>query len=37
MKFGGYRYMEVNYTDKEWADFVAQNGNDLSKEYMKSE
>jgi len=37
MKFGGYRYMEVNYTDAEWADFVAQNGNDLSKEYMKSE
>jgi len=37
MKFGGYRYMEVNYTDAEWADFVAANGNDLSKEYMKSE
>ncbi len=37
MGFGGIRYMEVNYTDAEWADFVAQNGNDLSKEYMKSE
>lgn len=37
MGFGGIRYMEVNYTDAEWADFVAQNGNDLSAEYMKSE
>ena len=37
MGFGGLRYMEVNYTDAEWTDFVAQNGNDLSKEYMKSE
>ncbi len=37
MGFGGLRYMEVKYTDAEWADFVAQNGNDLSAEYMKSE
>ena len=37
MGFGGLRYMEVMYTDAEWADFVAANGNDLSKEYMKSE
>ncbi len=37
MKFGGMRYMVVNYTDAEWAEFVAANGNDLSKEYMKSE
>jgi len=37
MGFGGIRYMEVMYTDAEWADFVAANGNDLSKEYMKSE
>ena len=37
MGFGGIRYMEVNYTDEEWAKFVADNGNDLSKEYMKSE
>ncbi len=37
MGFGGYRYMEVNYTDAEWADYVAQNNNDLSAEYQKSE
>ena len=37
MGFGGFRYMEVNYTDAEWADFVAQNSNDLSAEYKKSE
>ena len=37
MGFGGIRYMEVNYTDAEWADFVAANNNDLSAEYKKSE
>ncbi len=37
MGFGGIRYMEVNYTDAEWTDFVAQNNNDLSTEYKKSE
>ena len=37
MGFGGMRYMEVNYTDAEWNEFVTANGNDLSKEYMKSE
>ncbi len=37
MGFGGIRYMEVNYTDAEWKDFVAQNNNDLSAEYKKSE
>ena len=37
MGFGGMRYIEVNYTDAEWAEFVAANGNDLSAEYMKSE
>ena len=37
MGFGGIRYMEVNYTDAEWAEFVAQNNNDLSAEYKKSE
>ncbi len=37
MGFGGMRYMEVNYTDAEWADYVAQNNNDLSAEYKKSE
>ena len=37
MGFGGIRYMEVNYTDAEWQAFVAQNNNDLSTEYKKSE
>ena len=37
MGFGGLRYMEVNYTDAEWAAFVAENNNDLSSEYKKSE
>ena len=37
MGFGGLRYMEVVYTDAEWADFVAANNNDLSAEYKKSE
>ena len=37
MGFGGIRYMEVNYTDAEWADFVKANNNDLSEEYKKSE
>ena len=37
MGFGGIRYMEVNYTDAEWAAFVAANNNDLSNEYKKSE
>ncbi|MBQ7363940.1 MAG: hypothetical protein IJW48_05790 [Clostridia bacterium] len=37
MGFGGIRYMEVNYTDAEWAAFVQANNNDLSTEYKKSE
>ena len=37
MGFGGMRYMEVNYTDAEWAEYVAANNNDLSSEYKKSE
>ncbi|MBE6659056.1 MAG: hypothetical protein E7604_11535 [Ruminococcaceae bacterium] len=37
MGFGGMRYMEVNYTDEEWAAYVAENNNDLSAEYKKSE
>ena len=37
MGFGGLRYMEVNYTDAEWAQYVANNGNDLTEEYKKSE
>ena len=37
MGFGGLRYIVVNYTDAEWAEFVAANNNDLSAEYKKSE
>ncbi|MBO5735656.1 MAG: hypothetical protein J6S15_06100 [Clostridia bacterium] len=37
MGFGGIRYMEVNYTDAEWTEFVKSNNNDLSAEYKKSE
>ena len=37
MGFGGIRYMEVNYTDAEWTNFVKANNNDLSTEYKKSE
>ena len=37
MGFGGLRYIEVVYTDAEWAEFVAANNNDLSAEYKKSE
>ena len=37
MGFGGLRYIEVNYTDAEWDAYVAQNNNDLSAEYKKSE
>ena len=37
MGFGGLRYIEVNYTDAEWAEYVAANNNDLSAEYKKSE
>ena len=37
MGFGGLRYIEVNYNDAEWEAYVAQNNNDLSSEYKKSE
>jgi ABC-type transport system substrate-binding protein len=37
MGFGGIRYMEVVYTDAEWAEFVKSNNNDLTAEYKKSE
>ena len=37
MGYGGFRYMEVNYTDDEWAQFVAANNNDLTEEYKKTE
>ena len=37
MGFGGIRYMEVNYTDAEWTEYVKANNNDLTNEYKKSE
>lgn len=37
MGLGGMRYMIVNYTDAEWADYVKANNNDLTSEYKKSE
>ncbi len=37
MGFGGMRYMVVNYTDAEWAEYVKANNNDLTEEYKKSE
>lgn len=35
--FGGIRYIKVNYTDTEWAQYVSDHGNDLSSEYLKTE
>ncbi len=37
MGFGGLRYIEPQYTDEEWTAFVAENNNDLTAEYKKSE
>ena len=37
MGFGGLQYMEVVYTDLEWADYIETNNGDLSNEYKKSE
>lgn len=37
MNFGGYRYLEVNYTDAEWTEYVKTQNNDLTEEYKKSE
>ncbi|MBE7080710.1 MAG: hypothetical protein E7371_05680 [Clostridiales bacterium] len=36
MGFGGVRYLQVNYTDSEWAAYVAAHNNDLSAEYKKT-
>ncbi len=35
--FGGIRYMNVEYTDAEWVEFVTANNGDLTNEYKKSE
>ena len=37
MRCGGLRYLVVNYTDAEWAEYVEANNGDLSTEYQKSE
>ena len=37
MGFGGIRYMEVNYNNAEWTDYVKSMGGNLEKEYKKSE
>ena len=37
MGHGGIRYMVVNFTDDEWAEFVEDNGNNLESEYKKTE
>lgn len=33
MAYGGMRYLVVNYTDAEWAEYVAAHNNDLTSEY----
>lgn len=37
MGYGGMRYLVVNYTDAEWAEYVAAHNNDLTNEYKKAE
>lgn len=37
MGYGGMRYLVVNYTDAEWAEYVAAHNNDLTSEYKKAE
>lgn len=37
MGYGGMRYLEVNYTDAEWAAYVKAHNNDLTAEYKKAE
>lgn len=37
MAYGGMRYLVVNYTDAEWAEYVAAHNNDLTNEYKKAE
>ena len=36
MGFGGMRYIEVNYTDEEWVEFVDENGHNLSEVYKET-
>ena len=37
MGFGGMRYLEVNYNDGEWAEFLTKYNNDLTEFYKQSE
>jgi hypothetical protein len=37
MGFGGMRYLEVNYNDGEWIDFLDEHNNDLTEFYKQSE
>ncbi len=37
MGYGGMRYLQPNYDDAEWAEYVSSQGNDLTSEYKKSE
>ena len=37
MAYGGMRYLVVNYTDAEWAEYVAAHNTDLTSEYKKAE
>ncbi len=37
MGFGGMRYLEVNYNDGEWTDFLEEHNNDLTEFYKQSE
>ncbi|MBQ7374676.1 MAG: hypothetical protein IJW61_01730 [Clostridia bacterium] len=37
MGFGGMRYLEVNYNDGEWTDFLDDHNNDLTEFYKQSE
>ena len=37
MGFGGMRYLEVNYSDGEWEEFLRANNRDLTNEYKKTE
>ena len=37
MGFGGMRYLEVNYNDGQWAEFLTKYNNDLTEFYKQSE
>ena len=36
MGFGGMKYLQYDYTDAEWAQFLKEHNNDLSEFYKKS-